>query len=317
MSIKTNRPGKVTILMSVYSPCLTYLKKQLKSLNNQDYKNIDLLIWDDNPKNNVKESFIKSYITNFPYKIIRAKKNLGYVKAFEELTKLANSEFIAYCDQDDIWESNKLSVCINELVKQNAVLSTCDKTIIDKDDNVIISSLRHSSKAPEITWNSGDDITKYAIFSCYTTGMTIVIRTSIAKACLPFPSEAAHDKWIGACASAMGKVLFIDIPLVKYRRHKNNISGIIVDINSKNEYYNKRVVPILKLAQMFAEKFPGLKDNNEILEFATARYNKKVFAMFKYRYLCPIVTKFEILLKFTPNLLFKIFKKCLIVIYNL
>lgn len=317
MSIKTNRPGKVTILMSVYSPCLTYLKKQLKSLNNQDYKNIDLLIWDDNPKNNVKESFIKSYITNFPYKIIRAKKNLGYVKAFEELTKLANSEFIAYCDQDDIWESNKLSVCINELVKQNAVLSTCDKTIIDKDDNIIISSLRHSSKAPEITWNSGDDITKYAIFSCYTTGMTIVIRTSIAKACLPFPSEAAHDKWIGACASAMGKVLFIDIPLVKYRRHKNNISGIIVDINSKNEYYNKRVVPILKLAQMFAEKFPGLKDNNEILEFATARYNKKVFAMFKYRYLCPFVTKFEILLKFTPNLLFKIFKKCLIAIYNL
>ena len=317
MSIKTNRPGKVTILMSVYSPCLTYLKKQLKSLNNQDYKNIDLLIWDDNPKNNVKESFIKSYITNFPYKIIRAKKNLGYVKAFEELTKLANSEFIAYCDQDDIWESNKLSVCINELVKQNAVLSTCDKTIIDKDDNVIISSLRHSSKAPEITWNSGDDITKYAIFSCYTTGMTIVIRTSTAKACLPFPSEAAHDKWIGACASAMGKVLFIDIPLVKYRRHKNNISGIIVDINSKNEYYNKRVVPILKLAQMFAEKFPGLKDNNEILEFATARYNKKVFAMFKYRYLCPFVTKFEILLKFTPNLLFKILKKCLIAIYNL
>lgn len=317
MSIKTNRPGKVTILMSVYSPCLTYLKKQLKSLNNQDYKNIDLLIWDDNPKNNVKESFIKSYITNFPYKIIRAKKNLGYVKAFEELTKLANSEFIAYCDQDDIWESNKLSVCINELVKQNAVLSTCDKTIIDKDDNIIISSLRHSSKAPEMTWNSGDDITKYAIFSCYTTGMTIVIRTSIAKACLPFPSEAAHDKWIGACASAMGKVLFIDIPLVKYRRHKNNISGIIVDINSKNEYYNKRVVPILKLAQMFAEKFPGLKGNNEILEFATARYNKKVFAMFKYRYLCPFVTKFEILLKFTPNLLFKILKKCLIAIYNL
>lgn len=310
MNIKTNLSGKVTILMSVYNPCLTYLKKQLESLNNQDYNNIELLIWDDDPKNNIKESVIKSYITNFPYKIIRAKKNLGYVKAFEELTKLANSEFIAYCDQDDIWENNKLSICISELIKQNAVLSTCDRTIIDKDDNIIISSIRHSSNTPEITWNSGDDITKYAIFSCYTTGMTIVMRTSTAKACLPFPSESAHDKWIGACASAMGKVLFIDIPLVKYRRHKNNVSGILSDINSKNEYYDKRVAPIFKLTQVFTQKFPNLKDNNEILKFADARYNRKVLTMFKYRYLSPLVTKFEILLKFTPNSLFKLFKKC-------
>lgn len=310
MNITTNLSGKVTILMSVYNPCLTYFKKQLESLNNQDYNNIELLIWDDDPKNNIKESVIKSYITNFPYKIIRAKKNLGYVKAFEELTKLANSEFIAYCDQDDIWENNKLSICISELIKQNAVLSTCDRTIIDKDDNIIISSIRHSSNTPEITWNSGDDITKYAIFSCYTTGMTIVMRTSTAKACLPFPSESAHDKWIGACASVMGKVLFIDIPLVNYRRHKNNVSGILSDINSKNEYYDKRVVPIFKLTQIFAQKFPNLKDNNEILKFADARYNRKVLTMFKYRYLSPLVTKFEILLKFTPNSLFKLFKKC-------
>ena len=310
MNITTNLSGKVTILMSVYNPCLTYFKKQLESLNNQDYNNIELLIWVDDPKNNIKESVIKSYITNFPYKIIRANKNLGYVKAFEELTKLANSEFIAYCDQDDIWENNKLSICISELIKQNAVLSTCDRTIIDKDDNIIISSIRHSSNTPEITWNSGDDITKYAIFSCYTTGMTIVMRTSTAKACLPFPSESAHDKWIGACASVMGKVLFIDIPLVNYRRHKNNVSGILSDINSKNEYYDKRVVPIFKLTQIFAQKFPNLKDNNEILKFADARYNRKVLTMFKYRYLSPLVTKFEILLKFTPNSLFKLFKKC-------
>lgn len=297
--------NKVTILMSVYNPNINYLKKQLISLNNQDYPYIDLIIWDDCPGNYINEDIVKSNITKFPYKIVRAKENVGYIKAFEKLTELASGEFVAYCDQDDIWESNKISVCVNELKRQNAVLSTCDRAIIDVKDNVIEESIRHHSKLPEHTWNSGDDITKYAVFSCYTTGMTIVMKTDIAKRCLPFPESAAHDKWLGMCASVMGKVLFIDKPLVKYRRHNENVSGILSGINSKQEYYEQRTDYVLQLAETFIQKFPDFKDNQEILGFAKARYNKNLSGIFKYRYLAPRIAKFEVIIKFIPDFLFK------------
>ena len=40
---------KVNILMSIYKPNLNFLIKQLQSLNNQTYQNIEVLINDDCP----------------------------------------------------------------------------------------------------------------------------------------------------------------------------------------------------------------------------------------------------------------------------
>lgn len=303
--MKVSDLGKVTIVMSVYKPNIIHFKKQLDSLDKQDYDNIELLIWDDCPGNYFDESIIKSTVKKFPYKIIKAEKNLGYIKAFEKLTELADGNFIAYCDQDDIWASDKISTCVSELVDQNAVLATCDRAIINKNDEIIQESVRKSSKLAANRWNSGDDITKYAVFSCYCTGMTIVMRTDIAKKCLPFPSSAAHDKWLAMCSSVMGKVLFIDKPLVKYRRHDNNVSGMLSGINSKQDYYKERTNYVFQLVNYFADKFPDFKDNAEILAFGKARFNKNIIDIFKYRYLSPQIAYFEIMLKFMPDFLFK------------
>lgn len=303
--MKVNDLGKVTIVMSVYKPDIIHFKKQLDSLDQQNYDNIEILIWDDCPGNYIDENIIKTSIKRFPYKIIRAKENLGYIKAFERLTELAEGNFIAYCDQDDIWESNKISTCVNELVNQHAVLTTCDMAIIDKDDKVIRESVRKSSRLAANRWNSGDDITKYAVFSCYCTGMTIVMKTDIAKKCLPFPISSAHDKWLAMCASVMGKVLFIDKALVKYRRHDNNVSGILSGINSKQGYYRERTDCAFQLVKCFVEKFPDFKDNYEILAFGKARFHRNIVDIFKYRYLSPQIAYFEIMLKFMPNFLFK------------
>ena len=75
---------------------------------NKLYENIELLVYDDCPDYPINEDIIKKYITKFSYTLIRGIKNKGSNKAFEELTKQGNGELFAYCDQDDIWEVNKI-----------------------------------------------------------------------------------------------------------------------------------------------------------------------------------------------------------------
>jgi glycosyltransferase involved in cell wall biosynthesis len=34
--------------------------------------------------------------------------NLGYTKAFEKLISFSTGDYIAFCDQDDIWHEDKI-----------------------------------------------------------------------------------------------------------------------------------------------------------------------------------------------------------------
>jgi glycosyltransferase involved in cell wall biosynthesis len=127
--IATDKP-LVSILLAVYKPNETWLIEQLISLNEQTYENIELLVYDDCPNYPVKEYTIKQYITKFSYTLIRGSENKGSNKAFEELTKQGNGDFFAYCDQDDIWESEKIEFLIDLIKKENAVLGYSDMFII-------------------------------------------------------------------------------------------------------------------------------------------------------------------------------------------
>ena len=110
LEIKNNMENEkplVSILLAVYNPNYEWFKEQLSSLNNQNYNNLELIVYDDCPDNPVDERFIKNCISNFSYHIIRGKQNKGSNFAFEELTKYGKGEYFAYCDQDDIWEKIK------------------------------------------------------------------------------------------------------------------------------------------------------------------------------------------------------------------
>ncbi|WRK53107.1 hypothetical protein SD457_23730 [Coprobacillaceae bacterium CR2/5/TPMF4] len=63
--------------------------------------------------------------------------------------------------------------------------------------------------------------------------MSIVACGDFARSTLPISPYTAHDKWILSCAATEGTVSFIEEPLVQYRRHGKNVSGILKGINTK------------------------------------------------------------------------------------
>lgn len=296
--------AKVSILLSIYKPNEVFLKKQLASLNDQTYDNLELIVWNDCPDEAVNEDIFSTCITAFPYKIYNEHINLGYAKAFEKLVTLADGEYICFCDQDDIWEKDKIKKCIDALIKECGTVAVCDKSIIDENDNVTVKSVKAKSCLKYEKWNSGDDITDRAIFTCYSTGMAIHARKSDVMRFVPFPKSAAHDRWLMAVLSKAGKAVYVDEPLVRYRRYGKNVTGVLNGVNTKDEYYKKRCNNTEFIAE-FEKHFPDYSKIDEIKKCNRARMQGNPFGLIKYRKYIPDVFKYEFLLTFCPNPIFK------------
>ena len=306
----------VSILMAVYKPNYTWLKEQLMSLNNQTYGNLELIIYDDSPDEPVDEQFIGRYILNFPYKIIHGKVNKGSNKAFEKLTKLGQGLYFAYCDQDDIWENNKIEELVKTLQNENSVLAYSDMSVIDAESNYRYSTLLKAK--PRIEYVYGENLLSKFFFKNCVSGCCMLIKGDVAKNAVPFSDTVIHDQWLCIIASLYGKISFVNKPLVKYRIHGDNQTGSLKCIESKDDYYNLR---ILVLKERLFDLNNIIRNNKienvdadqliVISSFCEARVNKKLISIFKYRELCEKEAYFEIAIKYMPSFLVKYLLKSL------
>ncbi len=304
----------VSILMAVYKPNYEWFKEQLISLNNQSYENLELIIYDDCPEKPVDEKFIYNYIKNFNYKIVRGKINMGSNKAFENLTKLGNGEYFAYCDQDDVWECDKIKILVNILEKDKSVLVYSDMSVIDENGVQKYETLIDAK--PRLKYIEGRNLTVQFFFENCISGCCMLVKNETAKSAVPFSEHMIHDQWICLAATLDGNISFVDKRLVKYRIHENNQTGSLRGVFTKKDYYNLRVNiledRINDFSKVLEKKIQKKSNNmdvfdifniNEIKEFCNARINKKLIQIFKYRDLCKKEAYFEMLIKYMPKLM--------------
>ena len=89
---------KVDILLSVFNPNEEFLKKQLISLNEQSWDNIEILIYDDCVDKRCNPDIFERYLQKKKWKLLPYQdKNLKYTKAFEELVRKSTGEYVAFC----------------------------------------------------------------------------------------------------------------------------------------------------------------------------------------------------------------------------
>lgn len=311
--MKTDKP-LVSILLATYKPNEKWLIEQLISLNEQSYNNLELLVYDDCPEEPVNEELFKKYITSFEYKLIRGSKNKGSNIAFEELTKIGTGEFFAYCDQDDVWEKNKISLMMEKFAEKDVTLIFCDLSIIDENSKKTHESIRDIRK--RIIYKSGYGLAKELLISNFVTGCAMIVRKDVALKAIPFLNELVHDQWIAIIAALNGKIEFIDKRLVGYRQHSNNQTGILKGIYNKESYYKKRINDFYDRYTAYKKRLMSFEEiRNYIengIEWIKARKNystrvsiKDLKIMIKYRDFHKESILIEIMLPFIPNFIFK------------
>ena len=274
----------VSILLAVYKPNEKWLIEQLISLNEQSYNNLELIVYDDCPEHPVNEELFNRNITNFSFKIIRGIENKGSNIAFEELTKVGNGEYFAYCDQDDIWEKDKISVMMEKFNDEEVTLVCCDLSIIDENSKKTHESIKDIRK--RIVYKSGYGLAKDLLISNFVTGCAMIVRKDIALKAIPFLYELVHDQWIAIIAALNGKIEFVDERLVRYRQHSNNQTGILKGIYNKETYYNIKILELLRRYKSLKNRLYYDEEIEEHIEYCikSLYIRKKYFKYYrKYR----------------------------------
>lgn len=308
---RTDEP-LITIVMAVYKPNMQWFAEQLRSLNDQIYSNLELLICDDCPEAPIDEKIISDCITRFPYKLFRNEKNLGSNLTFERLTQAAQGNYIAYCDQDDIWLPEKLSVLAEKMEQTDALLVCSDMLIIDGNGEQTADSITKVRRHHR--FYSGDGLADKLIFHNWVTGCTMLVRGESAKSAVPFCPYMVHDHYIALCCAAQGKLETVSRPLIKYRIHGSNQTGLLAGVNSRSDYVDIRIRKVENRLEWLNDNFPFCDTVKETLQNGTKWVNARITNMsekrgasriWEYRRFDPKVSLFEILFPYMPQWLFR------------
>tara|TARA_B110000003_G_scaffold266089_1_gene292636 strand:+ start:1149 stop:1910 length:762 start_codon:yes stop_codon:yes gene_type:complete len=131
---------KKKIFISIIIPYFKkkiFFEKTIKSINNQSYKNFEIiLIYDDLNQNELL--FVKKVLRKVKNKkILINEKNLGPGYSRNRGILTAKGDYVAFCDADDVWKKNKLLNQLNFMKKNKLSFSHTSYSIIDRYSKII------------------------------------------------------------------------------------------------------------------------------------------------------------------------------------
>lgn len=216
--------------MSTISIALTtyngekYLREQLDSLLTQTIPFDELIICDDNSCDGTRDILNEYAIKEKRIKLFLNKKNIGFKANFENVLKLCKGDYIALCDQDDIWLPYHLEVLTGSI--KGKLLICGNANLIDGQSNLLrgnLSDIKNFHKAE----NDNKSIFKFIVY--YQNpfqGASMLMHRNFLNYALPIPQSVKyHDVWFAHLACLLDSFIYTYEPVTLYRMHGANTSG--------------------------------------------------------------------------------------------
>jgi glycosyltransferase involved in cell wall biosynthesis len=233
----------------------SYVREQLNSLAKQILLPSELVVCDDGSSEgtvNILQEFQKE--APFPVRIYQNPIRLGFADNFLQAASKCSADWLAFCDQDDIWFPEKL-LSVNEAIQNSRasdlMLVTHSVQIASEDLALRNRGQPHSAKGRTAGLNTWSAATLGGVNKLRSRkdttigpnfhpgfwgvpGFTCIFRKELIT-CFDwkvrpksydgnYPSQP-HDKWICMLANALGSVYHIAKPLALYRRHSAAFTG--------------------------------------------------------------------------------------------
>jgi glycosyltransferase involved in cell wall biosynthesis len=277
----------IDIILATYNG-EKYLSEQIDSIVSQTYCEWRLLIHDDGSLDQTID-IIKEYQRNYPAKILFVDdgiNGLGVKDNFAHLMTLATSDYIMFCDQDDIWFNDKIEKSLDLMNRIESSVGTSvpigvfsDLKVVGKELIPIAESMwAFISVSPKLV----ESIKYLAIRNCII-GCTMMINKYALRLSLPIPKEAVmHDWWVGlVILKNNGYLLPMTQPTALYRQHGLNVVG------ASEFSIIKSVQKSLKFSKFFEKQEHIFRMSKNI----GAIRNRPLFALIKFYVLINIFLK--------------------------
>lgn len=214
----TNLSNQVNVLLSTYNG-EAYLHEQLLSLYLQTYQHTKIYVRDDGSSDSTLDILQKEASEN-RLSLQISEANLGPAASFFRLLETSgDSGFYAFCDQDDIWNSDKIEMAVYAIQRFSPkipVMYFSRLTYVDSENNFI-----KFSPIPRVL-GFGNALVENVATGC-TVVMNKIARDLIVKS---LPTECLmHDSWCYLLISSLGEVIFDSKSHIHYRQHSSNAIG--------------------------------------------------------------------------------------------
>ena len=193
-----------------------YIEEQLRSILPQLSEGDEVIVSDDKP-GGMTEKIVRRIAEEDPRVVYVQGHSKGVAANFVNAIRHCKGDKLFLCDQDDVWLPDKVQRVL-EAFDAGATLVLHNAYVTDEDLNIKETSffaLRGSR--PGLLRN----LVKNSYMGC-----CMAFDRSLLKKIMPMPKAVPmHDQWIGLIGEIYGKPVFLDVPLLYYRRHEGNVTG--------------------------------------------------------------------------------------------
>ena len=220
----------IDILMATYNG-EAFLEEQLDSIIHQSYSEWHLIVRDDCSSDRTV-SILQKYKAMYPEKIsvIINENRTGSAKAnFFKLLHDAQSEYIMFSDQDDVWKIDKLKFTLKKMKqlerkseKEIPLLVATDLEVVNAEGRQINKSFLHYMNL------QGDIRLNHLLIQNNITGCTVMMNCTLCEMLKEVKSVekiVMHDHFAGLVAVTFGKAVMLDRATIQYRQHTRNSVG--------------------------------------------------------------------------------------------
>lgn len=127
----------VSVIIPVYN-VERYVKEAIQSIQNQTYKNLEIIVVDDGSYDNTYTIVEQLAKNDNRIKLYKNEKNLKIVKTLNRALSLANGEYIARMDGDDISSPDRIEKKVKFLKENEDIdLVGCQIDVVNEDSNFL------------------------------------------------------------------------------------------------------------------------------------------------------------------------------------
>ena len=269
----------VSVLIPAYNH-ENYVQETIKSIINQKYKNIELIVLDDGSSDSTFQKITEmkeECEKRFNGVIFRSKVNEGTCATLNKLIEFSSGEYLYIIASDDLAKPNAIKEEI-EFLEKNKDYSLCvgNNEFIDSEGKVCY----WADDEHEITYNPEnakfktffdaikpdniEDFGKYpSLYIKNHVPNGYLIRKSILDKIGEFTSEAPMEDWyLMLQISKFSKMKYLDEILFSYRWHGTNTvknREKMLSYSEKTILYEEKIINYLDKSSVFPEVFDTLK----------------------------------------------------------
>ena len=251
----------ISVVIGTYNGA-AYLERQLASLEAQTLPPYEIILCDDGSTDDTL-TIAHEFASRCPIAMtVRQNSvNLGFGENFLQAASYASGQYVAFCDQDDIWRAHKLARCGEALAQSGVVLAVHVADLIDRDEKPIGNfrqGIAGDIVRPPLSYGPWD---VFFGFSMVFDRRLLDIIPPDARGIdyITGRSKLAHDRWILFLANLAGCIAEISEPLADYRQHGMNLFG------SAKTSFRKSHSQILSESNLYLQSAHEMRTIVEIL----------------------------------------------------